>query len=361
MATTEDIQKTIIPEVGKSVDKVINRFNPISKDARILQRVTDPLDTHILQKLNTFTWDYMHTGQKINLANHLFEKAKSKNPNIPDEVLQKEISSFINNSFGGLDWLEVASQVDNKYMQAFAMKAANIRGRAWGQVLLFAPDWTVSTIRAFTTAIPKEIFKPKNWTLRDGIKGVFNPKTQGDFARKYVLHTAIAYLTILNAINMMMSHHPIWQNEDPTRIDLGDGTTMQPAKHSMEAAEWLRDPEKTLGNKLGFIPKAASVSFTGVQYPSPKAPKIRDNTFLGRAKAVGKLAIPFQFSAAIEAPEGKKLERAVMSTLGMPTYGMTREERAQAIRAGKRAGKSPEALAIKREKKLEALRKKWEQ
>ena len=341
MATTEDIQKTIIAETGKSVDKVISRFAPEGKEFKILQHATDPLDQHVLQHLNRLTWDYMHAGGKLNLAMHQFAKMKAKNPEIPDAVLQKEIASFVNNTFGGLDWLEVASQTQNQYMKAFAMKASNIRGRAWGQILLFAPDWTISTIRATTGALPKELMKPQNWKLREGIKGMYNPKTSGDLARRYVLNTAIGYLTIQNGINYALSGHNVWENKDPTRIDLGDGTSMQAAKHSMEAAEWATNPMKTLGNKLGFWPKALYVEISGHAYPSTDAPKIKPayNGYGGlevaKAIAIATTAMPFAVSGGIQAPEGEGLKRGIMSTIGMPIYGMTKEERSKAIAKGK--------------------------
>jgi GNAT superfamily N-acetyltransferase len=335
VATTEDIQRTIVAETGKTVDKLISRFAPEGTEFKILQHATDPLDKHVLQRLNKYTWDYMHTGQKLNLANHLFTKAKIKNPEMSDAALQKEISGFINNSFGGLDWLEVASQVEGKYLKAFAMKAAGIHGRAWGQVLLFAPDWTVSTIRAFSTALPKEVMKPSNWELKAGIKGMWNPTKQGDFARRYVFNTAVAYLTILNGTNIAISGHPIWENKDPTRIDLGDGTSMQPAKHSMEAAEWVHNPMKTLGNKLGFWPKATTSMITGLKYPGPDAPKIKDNTALGRVGAVAEQFLPFAAGSAIQAPEGEGGKRAIMSSLGMPIYGIDKEELHKRLEEGK--------------------------
>ena len=321
VAETEDIQRTIIAKTGEAVDKLLRKYGPFELERGLVTKVTDPFDRQVLHRLNTFTWDYMHTGQKLNLAMTMFAKAKLKNPEIADATLRKEISSFINNTFGGLDWLEAADQASNKYWRAFAMKAAGIEGREWAQVLLFAPDWTVSTLRAFTTALPKELSKPKNWKLREGIEGLYNPTTQGDFARRYVLTTAITYLTIANGINMALVGRPIWENKDPTRIDLPDGTSMQPAKHSMETAEWLLHPFKTLGNKLGFIPKAAIIATTGVAYPSPDAPKLKDSSAVGRAKAIALTALPFQVGAAISAPKGEGTRRAVMSTIGMPIYG----------------------------------------
>ena len=347
MAGTEDIKRTILADTGIAVDKALSKFGP---EITLVQHATTPFDKHVLQRLNSFTWDYMHTGQKLHLAMRLFGEAKAKNPHIADEVLRKEISSFVNNTFGGLDWLEVASQTQNKVLNNIAMKAANIQGREWAQILFFAPDWMVSTLRAFTTALPKEISKPQNWKLREGVKGIYNPTTQGDFARRYVLHTAIAYLTILNGLNIALSGHPIWENKDPTRIDKGDGTSMQVAKHAMEAFEWFRDLEKTLGNKLGFWPRAVSIITTGVASPSPSAPKIKDNTAIGRAKAVLLLALPFQVGAAVQAPKGEELKRAVMSTLGIPEYGrQTDKFLGEAARNSKRHERIKQRLEKQRE------------
>lgn len=322
MIGTEDVQRSIVADSGEFVDRMLSKMT--DKDLKIVQKVTTPFDKYVLQGMNKVTWDYMHTGQKLNLANHFFAKIKARNPNLPDDAIRKEVSSFINNTFGGLDWLEVADQVKNKYARAFALKAAGLQGREWAQVLLFAPDWTVSTLRAVSTALPKELAKPKNWELRKGVEGFFNPKTQGDLARRYVFNTMVSWLILLNGMNMAFSGRPIWTNKDPTRVDLGDGTSIQPAKHSMEAAEWLRDPNKTFGNKLGFWPKALITLTTGKAYPSPTAPMVKDNTTLGRLAHVGESALPFQVGSAISAPPGEKLKRGVMSALGIPIYGQTK-------------------------------------
>lgn len=360
MAGTEDIQRTVVAETGKSVDKVISRFAPEGKEFKIVQHATEPLDKLVLQKMNKFTWDYMHTGQKLNLSMHLFAKAVAAHPEIPEAVHMQEIARTINNTFGGLDWLDVASQAETKFMQTLNMKAMGIRGRAWGQVALFAPDWTFSTVRAMTTALPKEMLKPKNWQLKEGLKGMWSPAKQGDYARRYVLNTALAYVTLQNGINLAMSGHPIWENDNPTRIDLGDGTTMQIAKHSMETAEWVMDPERTLGNKLGFWPKAAAVTLAGVKYPSPHAPKLQDNTKLGRAIAVANLALPFQVGAASEAPKGEAIKRSIASAVGTPIYGKTPEQIKEARKEGKAKAAEKQRKMTPAERQAYKKKKPWE-
>lgn len=330
-AKVEDIHRTIVPQVGQFLDNIATQalqkpgLLAKGKDVNLVQRVTDPLDRHVLSHLNSFTWDYMHTGQKLNVAMHLFNKMKTKNPDMPDAQLAKEVSMYVNNTFGGINWLQIANQVHSKYLRALALKAGGIAGRDWAQIVMFAPDWTVSTLRAFTTALPKELAKPQNWKLREGIKGVYNPKTQGDLARRYVINTSLAWLTLINGINMAVSGKPIWENKDPTRVQFTDGTSMQAAKHSMEAVHWMMAPDKTLGNKLGFWPKALFVTTTGVAYPSPTAPKLKDTSAVGRAKAVALLGAPFQVSSAIQAPEGEGAKRAALSTVGLPVYGVSKE------------------------------------
>lgn len=356
MIKVEDVQRTIVADTGAYLDNLATRAATRTgvlkegSDLKLTQHITDPVDKVVLQRLNVWTWDYAHTAQKLNVAIHLFQKIKLKNPEIPDAVLAKEVSSYVNNTFGGLNWLQVANSVNSKFGRALALKMAGIAGRDWAQIVMFAPDWTISTLRAVTTALPKQMLKPTTWGLKEGAKGIFNPKTQGDLARRYVINTAIAYLTILNGINLAMSGQNIWDNKDPTRLAMGDGTSMQGAKHSMEAAHWLMHPDKTLGNKLGFWPKALFVSTTAVAYPSPDAPKLKDTGVLGRAKAVGTLALPFAASTAVQAPEGQAGKRALLSTLGLPIYGVTPKQMKEAQAKG-RAEAAKKKLEAKREGK----------
>lgn len=345
----EDIQRTIVADLGKTLDRGLGHtgFGP---NLKAVQRATDPFDQYILQNLNKFTWDYMHSGSKVRVAMDLFAKAKARNPDIPDAVHMKEISNFVNNAFGGVNWLQEANQVQNQFLRGLAQGAAGIRGREYGQILMFAPDWTYSTLKTMVNAFPKELMKPKNWELRAGLKGIYNPTKTGDYARRYALATAITYATVLNGINMAMSGHPIWENKDPTRVDLGDGTSMQGAKHSLEFFHLLRNPDAYLGNKLGFIPKSVAIITTGTAYPSPTAPKLKDTSMVGRAKAVALGASPFQVSSGAQAPEGEGVKRAVASTLGFPIYG---RQTSASMEAEARVTKSRERAQRRRERAKE--------
>jgi hypothetical protein len=126
---------------------------------------------------------------------------------------------------------------------------------------------------------------------------------------------------------MMTANRPIWQNQDPTRIEWPDGTSMQAMKHAMEPYHWISDTDKTLTNKLGFIPKAAMIAGTGLEYASPYAPKMVDPSAVNRAKAIGAMAMPFQATAGLSAPEGEGGKRALLGTLGLPVYGSTPDQK----------------------------------
>ena len=135
---------------------------------------------------------------------------------------------------------------------------------------------------------------------------------------------------------MIVANRPIWENKDKSRIEFPDGTSMQAMKHAMEPYHWITDPDKTLSNKLGFIPKAAIIGVAGTEYASPQAPKIVPpnvtgissvDSALGRAKAIGSMALPFQVQAAATAPPGEGVKRAVLGTMGLPVYGGTAEQK----------------------------------
>jgi hypothetical protein len=329
---TEDIQQGILPEVAKSVDNFVTKL-ATSEDVRLTRKVIDPLDAHVLQTLNTFTWDFMHAAGKFATAQYIFAKMKVRSPELADHVIRKEVAEFVNNTFGGLDWLRIADGVQNQTLKRLAIKAYGLQGRTWMQIAMFAPDWTISTLRSYTKALPKSI-DPRKWEIKTGAKGLFNPKTSGDLARRYVATTALMWLTFLNGINMAISGHPIYENEDPTRLDLGDGTTMQAAKHSMEGPHWLLHPIKTGFNKMGYIPK--TVAALGSEYV---------HTPLDVVKTVVEPFLPFQVTAAIQAPKGEKFKRGIASFVGLPIYGQTNK-----------ANTPPEVMMERKKQRKETMR-----
>lgn len=326
----EDVTKGLMGLTGKVADELIGKYGP---KTHILEKSLSMAERASLGVFDKITWDYLHTGLKLSTAMRYMEKAKqsaAKNGAHFDEAAQqKEITRFINNSFGGLNWFDVATQSRTELGKRMAMAAYNPNGRKGLQILMFAPDWTISTIRAFTEALPKSI-NPTKWHPIEGAKGLRTPKTQGDYARLYQFKTAVTYLTLLNGINMLVGGRPIWQNKDPTRIEDKEGHSWQAMKHAMEPEQWISSPDKTLAAKLGFLPRITAIGLFGLEYASPYSPKLEDLSSIGRTKAAVETVLPFQAQAAAKAPAGERIGRAVAGTLGVPEYGQTAQQKKQA-------------------------------
>lgn len=351
----EDVSKNILSSSGKLVDSLISKFGP---KTRVLEKSLTTVEKYTLGYFDKYTWDYLHTGGKLMVAEAYLDKARlgaaKEGRPFDESASRKEIARFLNDSFGGLNWYDAATQTQNEFAKRVAMAAYSPAGRRSLQIALFAPDWTISTLRAFSSALPKGL-NPTKWQPVEGIKGMMTPTTKADYARLYQFKTALTYLTMLNAINMVTADRPIWENKDPTRIEFPDGTSMQAMKHAMEPAHWIMDPTKTLANKLGFIPKAAIVSIAGTEYASPQAQKLVDPSAAGRLKAVASMAVPFQVAAARDAPPGEGAKRALLGTMGFPVYGGTPEQ--------KKAARAEREKVLKEAAKkyhIKAKEKGWE-
>ena len=351
----EDVTKGLLSSTGKFVDSMISKYGP---KTRVLETSLSFVERYTLGIFDKITWDFLHTGGKLYTADKYLEKqrldAMKSGKEFNEDLARAEITQFINRSFGGLNWFQEASKANTEFGKRMSMAAFSPQGRKNLQMVLFAPDWTISTIKAFTSALPEKL-NPKDWHPIEGIKGMVNPTTKADYARLYQFKTALLYFTLLNAINMVTANRPIWENKDPTRIEFPDGTSMQAMKHAMEPYHWLSDPVSTLSNKLGFLPKAAITGLTGLEYASPYAPKLVDPSLANRAGVIAKSALPFQISAAVNAPEGEGVSRAVSGTMGFPIYGKTAAEKKL-----ERSKRSKEQKEVSKKYKDKARERGWE-
>ena len=187
------------------------------------------------------------------------------------------------------------------------------------------------------------------------VESFASPQDAVGLHRQYMLRSALYYATIANGINYAMSGHYVWDNKDWTTIDLGDGRTMQWSKHMMEPVHWLQKPMQQAANKLGFMPKEVINQLTGKQYISAKgnAPPM-DTSVTGRLSHIGKAMLPISAQQGLgsNASAGGTLS----STLGVPIYGRTYAERAQAKEALKQLHQTPEYKALQAERRAAKLR-----
>jgi hypothetical protein len=347
----DDVSKGVLTSIGKFGDNMIAKYGPRTS---ILERSLSVTEKYTLGLFDKFTWDFLHTGSKIYVADKYLEKqriqaAEAGKP-FDEAAARKEIASFVNKAFGGLNWFAEAKSASNYFEKKLAMAAYSPEGRKGMQMVLFAPDWTISTIKAFTAALPKEL-NPLKWHPAEAIKGMRTPTTKEDYARLFQFKVALTYFTLLNGINMMTANRPIWENKDKTRIEFPDGTSMQAMKHAMEPYHWIGDPLNTLVNKLGFLPKSVIIATTGLEYPSPYAPKMVDPSMVNRAKAIAEQVLPFQVQAAKSAPTGEELSRAISGTMGFPIYGQTKEQKKEKNRERTKAMREQRAKYKEQERK----------
>ena len=256
-------------------------------------------------KLNAFLWGYLHPVIKISTFMAEYERglkaqalvAERGGVPLPPEKVARQVGNAVNDIFGGQNWLDIAEGVKNRYGREIALALFSPAGRRAMQIALLAPDWTFATFRSGVKALP----------------GITEPEIAA-MHRSYILSSALMYLTVGDALNYHFSGHHVWENKDPTYIDLGDGRKMQLNKHFMELAHWLQHPGQTLRNKLGFLPKVAIIATDNTKTTEQKA------------KDIARMAVPISGSALVQGESG---EEAIAGFVGTPIYGTPTAEQAR--------------------------------
>lgn len=299
-AATDALQGTL-DRVAATIDKVL----PVSAAGTAAKGIAKFNST-----LDKFTFQYLQTGFKLATGLDALERLTKKG--LPREQAAKLAASYANDIYGSLDWFRVASDVTSRIGRDVVYGFFNPNGRRWTQLLMFAPDWTISTFRAAYKALPGAVDDPALTALH----------------RRYIAKSAIYYLTVANGINLVTAGHSIFENENPTRIQLKDGRTMQFSKHFAEPFEWLRDPMQTAGNKLAFLPRTSVELLTGKEYISAhdSAPDIEN-----RAQLVADSFLPISAQQGLAGGGAQ----SVLGLVGMPIYGKDPQEKIEARKAKK--------------------------
>jgi hypothetical protein len=322
-----DVSQTIIGDIGAAVDAITPRL--VGREVKVGTAVTNKIDW-VNQKLDHITWDYLHAGIKGALFLKEFEtltlrnaEAHAKNPEkIPLKTRQqiaREVATYTNDLTGGLDWFGIASEAKTQVGRALGMWLAGPEGRRIAQIMAFAPDWALSTLRAGFRA-----FGESDHTF----KGLWKPENATDLYRRYALRSTLYWVTLLNGLNYMTSGHSVFSPEqkDPTRLQFRDGTSMQVGKHTFEAVHAATDPVRFAYNKLGYSPKMLVDLMSGKSGYGDTAPKY--DSFLGHA---AQAALPFTVNSATQPglSPTERIVRPIASGLGFPTYGTTQEQKTQ--------------------------------
>lgn len=322
-----DVSQTIIGDIGAAVDAITPRL--VGREVKVGTAVTNKIDW-MNQKLDHITWDYLHAGVKGALFLKEFEtltlrnaEAHAKDPKkIPLKTRQqiaREVATYSNDLTGGLDWFGIASEAKTQVGRALGMWLAGPEGRRIAQIMAFAPDWALSTLRAGFRA-----FGESDHTF----KGLWKPENATDLYRRYALRSTLYWVTLLNGLNFITSGHSVFSPEqkDPTRLQFRDGTSMQVGKHTFEAVHAVTDPVRFAYNKLGYSPKMLVDLMSGKSGYGETAPKY--DSFAGHA---AQAALPFTANSATQPglSPTERVVRPIASGLGFPTYGTTQEQKTQ--------------------------------
>lgn len=317
-----DVNPEALTQLGALLDDTMNKALGTSSKAG--EKTLGFIEDKQRKLFDRVTWDYLHTGLKLAVATEKYNQAMLRNEKLPPEKRLSEqqilegVSSYTNDTFGGLDWFRVMSESQTAGGRWVASKMLKPGSRDFLQVMMFAPDWTISTVRAMTKAFPGGTSNPVNARL----------------AQQYAFRTALIYGIGMNLANYWLSGHSIFDNKDPTKLDLGDGRKMQVSKHAMEFPEWLHDPRQTMLNKMGWLPKEILTQAFNKEYlsASGKAPPMES-----RLKHILKGVAPMSLQglSGPGTPE-EKASRVGMGTVGMPISGYTKEQKAEMSRNKKK-------------------------
>ncbi len=374
MGKVSDSLDRTIPQLGK---QTVGRFTQLNHmfDRAMWGRF------HTTWKLTT----WMDKVSELSM-NNARDVAAGKAALKSQDEIGRMAASFTNDVFGGLDWQGIVQEFDSRWGRELASAALGPSGRLEMRLLLFAPDWTISTTRAFLKAFGQQgvaagagavlgsQIDPEHKILGgalgamaglaagkvaglkagggSGIKGLWRPTELADLHRQYLMRSAFIYTAIVDTLNVQMSGHHIWDNKDPTRLDRGDGTTQQVSKHFMEPFHWLMTPRQQAMNKLSYVVKEPLAQLQDVDYLSATGaprmggtPKGQDISLGTRVAHAARGLNPI----AVQQSWDNSATKGVAGFLGAPIYGHTKEERAamkaeakrRAIqrRIDKRAGK----------------------
>ena len=126
--------------------------------------------------------------------------------------------------------------------------------RGYMQLLMFAPDWTISNVRIIAKSLPAFEKDPNLRRLY----------------QYYFLRAAVIYAAAGSALNYAFSGKSLLENTDPTRIDLGNGEVLTFSKQLMEPFHWITAPQSTGLKKIGALPRVTIEVLTNKKYLTTK-------------------------------------------------------------------------------------------
>jgi hypothetical protein len=231
----------------------------------------------VFKWFDRITWDRIYTHAK--LYTFLTHLNKIIDPNKDISIAQiyakgAIAAQFTNDAFGGQNWMRLTQRVQTPILKSLSQTLYSPGSRGYMQLLMFAPDWTISNVRILGKSLP-------------GFEKNTDARRMYSY---YFARSAIMYGTFGTALNYIMSGHSQLENKDPTRIDMGDGNVLTFSKQLMEPFHWISDPQKTGLKKIGSLPRGVIELLTNKKYLTTGwAPNIttKDDNAIEKAIKIG--------------------------------------------------------------------------
>ena len=240
----------------RGLDPFLKRHFGISTEGRVEK---------VFRWFDKITWDRIFTAAKLHTFLTVLDQptlmGRPNNLRIMPGDTQSQIygkatkaASFTNDAFGGQNWEQLANRIQNDTLKRMTQTMFAPGSRGYMQLLLFAPDWTLSNIRIIAKSLPSFESDP-------ALRRMY---------QYYFARAALTYAVAGSALNYIFSGHSILENTDPTRIDLGDGQVLTFSKQLMEPFHWITDPQSTGLKKIGSLPRTTIEVLTNKQYLTTK-------------------------------------------------------------------------------------------
>jgi len=209
--------------------------NPIAMGAKAIRK---PLEFN-----NKFLWDYLHTNYKLTAYTKLKREMMKRFPEIPVDVIGKEVAQFVNDTFGG---------------QAWELLGKSPQWKLFSRYLLLSPDWTLSTLR--------QAMAPFGVGATSKMGKAVREELGKDFWRKALVYFGggmnllnYAYTKAYTGKGRFMWDNPPGKK---TYLFIGynpDGSEryLRWGKQFRELAEAINDPINVLGRKISPIARIA--------------------------------------------------------------------------------------------------------
>jgi len=232
----------------RGLDKFLKRHFGVSTDGKV---------ENVFKWFDRITWDRVFTAAKLNTflttLNNSLDPATDKTL---AQVYKKatQAATFSNDAFGGQNWEQIANRIQTPWLKSLMQTTFAPGSRGYMQLLLFAPDWTLSNIRIIAKSLPAFESDPQLRRLY----------------QYYFARAALTYATAGTALNYIFSGQSLLENTDPTRINLGNGEVLTFSKQLMEPFHWITAPQSTGLKKIGALPRVTIEVLTNKKYLTTK-------------------------------------------------------------------------------------------